>query len=368
MKIAYLNTLGIPARYRGFETCVEQVSVRLARKGHDVTVYCASNCSSKYSSYKGVTLINLPHSSKKFLDYPLRSLLSTVDAASRDLDIVHYYGTDSSIFTLVPRFLRKKVVMSLDGFAWNRSSYPQWMRKALLFSSWLPLYIPNATVVDSLHVKEWYAKRYGRVPTYIPYGADVSPRDANAEVLRRYGVNRDEYLLFVGALVREKGVHYLIRAFNELGMQSKLKLVIVGGDPYGSVYESLLRKMAGNGVMFLGYVYGSDMEDLFKGAHLYVSASELEGTSPALLSAMAFGNCVLVSDIPENIETIGDAGFTFRSRDPEDLRQKLLHLISNPGIIQIYRNRAVRRVAGLYSWDSVADSMERLYFSLIGEP
>jgi len=366
MKIAYLNTLGIPARYRGFETCVEEVATRLVRKGHKVTVYCGSSSSSRPRSYKGVDLAYVPRSSNKFIDYPTRSLLSTFDAMSKDFDILHYYGTDSSIFTVLPRALsKKKLVMSLDGLAWNRSSYPKWVQTALRASSWLPLYIPDATIVDSLHVREWYRRAYGKAPTYIPYGAEVSPRGADIDVLRKFDVEPDKYALFVGALVREKGVHHLIRAFNELGADSNLKLVIVGGNPYSTSYETSLRKMAGNNVRFLGYVYGYDLEHLLKGAYLYVTASELEGTSPALLSAMGFGNCVVVSDILENLETIGDSGVSFRNMDSQDLRVKILHLLCNPDTVHNYREKAVQRVAKLYSWDSVAERTERLYLSLI---
>jgi len=369
MKIAYLNTLGIPAHYRGFETCVEEVSTRLVRKGHEVTVYCASRSSStpRLTSYRGVSLTYVDGSSSKFLDYPTRSLLSTVDAISKDFEILHYYGTDSSVFTILPRALsrEKKIVMSLDGFAWDRSSYPRWVQLALRSSAWVPLYVPHATIVDSIRVGEWYQRTYDKTPEYIPYGAKISRRGADADTLRKFGLEENKYLLFVGILAREKGVHYLIRAFNELRTNSELTLAIVGGNPYSSEYESSLRKMADENVKFLGYVYGSDVENLFKGAYLYVSASELEGTSPALLSAMGFGNCVLISDIAENLETVGDAGVTFRSMDVRDLRDKLSWLISNPATVENYRERALDRVARHYSWDIVAERTEKLYSSLI---
>jgi len=362
VKIAYLNTLGIPAHYRGFETCVEEVSTRLVRRGHEVTVYCASGPTStpRPASYRGVTLCYVNSSSSKFLDYPTRSLLSTVDAISKDCEILHYYGTDSSVFTILPRALsRKKIVMTLDGFAWSRSSYPRWVQLTLRSSAWVPLYVPHATIVDSIRVGAWYRRTYGKAPKYIPYGAKISPRSANAETLQEY-----KYILFVGILAREKGVHYLIRAFNELSTNSRLKLVIVGGNPYSSGYESSLREMAHENVKFLGQVYGSDVENLFKGAYLYVSASELEGTSPALLSAMGFGNCVLISDIPENLETVGDAGVTFKNKDVHDLREKMLQLVSNPSTVENYRSRTVERVSRLYSWDKIAERTEHLYLSL----
>ena len=365
MRIAYLNTVGIPARYGGFETCVEEVSTRLAQKGHDVTVYCGRREAPKYSSYKGVTLINFTPASNKFLDFPSRLMLSTLDALGRDYDIFHYYGTDSAIFTIVPRVLSRKVVLWLDGRAWNRVSYPKWVRTALRLSSWPALYIPTATTVDSRYVGEWYRSECGKAPIFVPYGARVSPRGADPDVLSRFGLKPDGYVLFVGVLLPEKGIHYMIRAFNEI--ESEFQLVIVGGSPYESSYELSLRKLAGRDVKFLGSVWGSEVENLYKGAYLYVNASETEGTSPALLSAMGYGNCVLVSDIPENLETIGDAGISFRSKNSEDLREKIRLLPSNGDIVKDYRKKAVDRVARLYSWDSIANHMERVYLMLTKE-
>jgi len=364
IKIAYINTLGIPARYGGFETCVEEISTRLVKRGHHVTVYGSCDSTSRLRSYKGVNLTNVPRSSNKFLDFPLRSLVSTLYAVARDFDIFHYYGADSSVFTVIPRSLRRKIVISLDGLTFKGSSYPRLVRVVLRSTAWLPLYLPHAATVDSLHVRGWYQSTYGRAPVYVPYGANVSPRGANPDVLQRFGLDEDRYLLFVGRLVPEKGVHYLIEAFNDLVAKQGLQLAIVGGNPYGSAYGLKLEKMAGNNVSFLGYVYGSDVDHLFKGSYLYVSASELEGTSPAILSAMGFGNCVLASDIPENVETLGDAGVTFRTRDPRDLRDKMLYLLQNPDVVQTYRKRAFERVSRFYSWDAVADSMEQIYFSL----
>ncbi len=284
MRIAYLNTLGIPARYGGFETCVEEVGTRLVRKGYQVTVYCGCRGNSKYSSYKGVKLLNFPLTSNKFVDFPFRSLLSTFDALGRDYDIIHYFGIDSSICGLLTKLFSKRTVISLGQFSWNSSSYPRWVCATLRAFSWVPLFLPDATVVDSQIVRKWYLNTYGKEPLYIPYGAEVSPRGADPEVLLRLGVQKDKYVLFVGRLISEKGVHHLIRAFDGVGTRSGLQLVIVGGDPYGSSYELSLKSMANSNVKFLGYVYGADMVNLFKGAYIYASASELEGTSPALIS------------------------------------------------------------------------------------
>jgi glycosyltransferase involved in cell wall biosynthesis len=366
MRIAILNTFGIPARYGGTETCIEEVGTRLVRKGHDITVYCGRNDAQKYSSYRGISLINFERLSNKLLDFPFRSMLSTLDALGRKFDVLHYYGTDSAISMILPRALLRKLVLSLDGLPWNRSSYPTWLRSALKLSSWPALYLPQVTTVDSMYVREWYRNNCGRAPIYVPYGAKVMPHYADPDVLGKFALEADQYILFVGFLLPEKGVQYIIEAFNNI--VTGIQLAVVGGNPYGSSYERMLRRIAGESVKFLGPVWGSDMENLYKGAYLYVNASETEGTSPGLLQAMGSGNCVLASDIPQNLETIGDAGLSFRNKSLDDLRRKIQLLLSNREIVEDYRKKAVDRVTRLYSWDSIADHVENLYMSLSDHP
>jgi glycosyltransferase involved in cell wall biosynthesis len=163
--------------------------------------------------------------------------------------------------------------------------------------------------------------------------------------------------------VREKGVHYLVEAFRRI--ETDFKLVIIGDDPYEKEYEFFLRNNGNENTMFLGYVYGKDYENLCKGAYLYVTPSELEGTSPALLTAMALGKCVLVSDIPENLETIGDAGFSFRHGDSGDLKEKLQFLLANPDTVDRIQWKAIDRVREHYDWNKITDRIEEIYASLM---
>ena len=363
MRIAVLNTRGIPARYGGFEVCVEEVSTRLAAKGHDVTVYCGSQSDQKYDTYRGVKLINMNLLANKTLDFSFRGLLSTFDALGRRYEILHYFATESAFYAMIPRVMLRKAVISLYGFSWNRPSYPRWVRTALRLSSWPALHVPQASTVDSMYAREWYRREYGKAPIFIPYGAKVMPRVVDPKVLNQFGLEPDQYLLYVGFLLPEKGVHYIIRAFNEI--ECEFPLVIVGADPYRSSYERSLRRMpSGRDVRFLGTVWGSDMENLYKGAYLYVNASETEGTSPGILQAMGCGNCVVASDIPQNLETIGEAGVPFRNKNPEDLARKIKLLLSDADIVEDHRRKAVDRVTRFYSWDSIADRFEKVYMSL----
>jgi glycosyltransferase involved in cell wall biosynthesis len=364
MKIAYVGTMGIPARYGGFETCVEEVATRLARKGHEIIVYCGyRNSKPNTESYKGIRLIYVPCLSSKFLDFPFRAFASALDSIRRGIDVAHFYGSDAWPFALLPRAMNIKSVLSLDGLVWKRTSYPLWVRKILHLTAGCALYSPNSTTVDSRSVQSWYRESFHKIPLYIPYGANVDMTKPDNKTLTERGLQEGRYILFVGRLVREKGVHHLIKAFGRIN--TDFKLAIIGSDPYQKEYESVLRKNSNGNTIFLGYVYGQDYENLRKGAYLYVTPSELEGTSPALLEAMAVGKCVLVSDIPENLETVGDAGFFFKSGDSRDLESKIRFLLSNPDVVEQTQRKAIQRVRENYDWDRISDQLEELYISLV---
>lgn len=363
MKIAFAGTFGIPARYGGFETCVEEISTRLVRRGYDVFVYCGyGHDSTTNRTYKGVKLIHHPYISSKFFGFPFRAFCSTMDVLFRDIDIVQYFGTDSSFFTVLLRLSSKKTVLWLDGFAWDRDSYPKLVRFFLRMTAGLALHLPNVSTVDSTFVRNWYREHYDKAPIYIPYGTKIERR-VDEDVLRKYELEKERYILFVGRLVPEKGVNYLIEAFGKI--DTNMKLAIVGSDLFDKTYEKSLKSKATKNMKFFGFVYGEDYEELCKGAYLYVTPSKLEGTSPALLAAMGYGNCALISDIPGNVEAVGDAGLVFEAGNVGDLRDKLEYLLNNQDVVEAYRKRAVERVKELYDWDRVTDQLEKVYLSLM---
>ena len=265
--------------------------------------------------------------------------------------------------------MRIKTVVTLDGLVWKRSSYPIYIRKMLLLTARIPFYFSNSVIVDSKSVQSWYAKNFGKLPIYIPYGANTDKSEPDESQLAKRGLSKRNYVLFVGRLVREKGVHYQVEAFNRI--YTGLNLVIVGGDPYGSQYERLLKRMANGNIIFTGNVYGKECENLYKGAYLYVSPSDLEGTSPAILTALGVGKCTLVSDIPENLETIGNAGFSFRHGNVEDLKEKLSNLLEHPDLVKGSQEKAFDRINKYYNWDKITEQLVDIYSSIIdglGEP
>jgi len=364
MRIAMLGTRGVPASYSGFETCVEQLGSRLVQRGHEVTVYCRSHHIT-YSEpmYKGMRLIKLPTVANKYLDTIVHSFLSSLHALTQGFDIALYFIAGNSLVTWIPRLAGQVSILNVDGLDWKRQKWPRMAKRYIQFAERMASVLPSAIITDSRAVQQYYRDVYGAESTYIAYGADV-PRNPPGEFLSRYGLQPQGYILFVGRLVPENCAHHLVEAFSELN--TDLKCVIVGDAAYAQAYIDELKQQAGPGVVFTGYLFGEGYHELGSNARIFVETSEVGGTHPALLEAMAFGNCVIVNGTEENRETIGDAGFAYDgNKGSADLRPLLQRLLDSPSLVTEYRHRAENRAATVYSWDTVTDHYEQLFRSLL---
>ncbi len=358
-KIAIVGTRGIPANYGGFETCVDEVSRRLVSMGDDVTVYCRrNNVGSSGDSYGGVKLRRLPSVHSKNLDTISHTFLSVVDALPRGFSLFHIFGLGNSLFSLILKLFGKRVVISVDGLEWKRKKWGRFAKLWFRVSEYIAVKFADEIVADSKVIQSYYSEQLGRSTVYIPYGAYTEKLES-WDYLKTAGLERDDYILFVGRLIPEKGIHYLIDAFK--GVRTGKKLVIVGDDPFNTDYARRLKENADDRIRFLGYVYGKSYVELCSHAYIYVQPSELEGTSPALLAGMGFGNCVVVNGIPENLETAGDAGISYPVNDVDSLREVLQRLLGDDGEVRRYRERAVERVESHYNWDRIAGVYHDLY-------
>jgi len=220
----------------------------------------------------------------------------------------------------------------------------------------------DAIVTDTPPAHRFYLEEMGRDTTYIPYGANLEDVKGT-DTLDRLGLTPRDYILFVGRLVPEKGVKYLIEAFE--GLNTRRRLVIVGDDPYNPDYVQELRATRDPRILFTGYVFGNGFQQLMRHCRIYVQPSEVEGTSPVLLTAMAYGRPVVVNGIPENLHTVGDAGFAFPPGDVRVLRDILHAILEDDERLREMGRKGVERVRANYNWDRIADQFEHLFQSLV---
>jgi len=367
MKIAMIGSRGIPANYSGFETCVEQLSVRLVARGHQVTVYCRSHYIEwSEPTYKGVRLVYLPTIASKHLDTIVHTFLSTLHLLAGRYDVVYICGVGNSPLSWIPRLVGARTVLNVDGADWQRDKWGSFAKRYLQMAERLATMFPNVIIADSRSVERYYLQRFGAPSVYIPYGSEV-PRRPPGKTLEQYGLTPDGYILFVGRLVPENNAHHLLEAYRALGglAGTGLKLAIVGNAPYAQEYIASLKALAVPGVVFTGAVYGEGYHELGSNAHVFAFTSGVGGTHPALLEAMAFGNCIVTNDWPANMETVGDAALSYCGQEgASSLQRVLAQVLANPGLIDDYRWRAAERARTVYSWEAVTDRYEALFKQL----
>jgi glycosyltransferase involved in cell wall biosynthesis len=363
MKLAILGIRGIPANYGGFETFAEELATRLAGRGHDVTVYGRPRYVPKtLTSYKGVRLRSLPTVSHKYLDTVVHTMLASAHAVGAGYDAVLMCNAANAFCCGWPRLAGTAVALNVDGIERKRAKWNAIGRGWYLVSERLATWFPNAVVTDALVIQQYYQERYHTASTFIPYGCTVG-RDAGRETLDRFGLDPDGYFLYVSRLEPENNAHAVIAAYEQTAVRQRL--VVVGDAPYAREYIASLREAAGPRVLFTGGVYGQGYRELQSHALAYIQATEVGGTHPALVEALGFGNCVLVNDVPENREVVGDAGLFFTASQPATLAALITEVAARPDRVADYRARATAHARAHYSWDRVTDQYEALLTGLI---
>jgi len=364
LRLAFLGTRGIPAGYSGFETCAEQLGVRLVERGHQVTVYCREHFQTEpRDSYLGVRLVTFPVVRHKYLETLHHTIVSGVHALTEGYDAVLTFIAGNSVVAWIPRLAGVPVALHVDGLDWRRRKWPEPAKRYLRFAERLSRHTANVVVTDSHAVVDFYRRTYGFEPTYIPYGSEVRRRPPG-ETLARFGLEPGRYILFVGRLVPENCAHHLVEAFR--GLDTGMKCVIVGDAPYVEAYQTALRATDDPRVVFTGYVFGDGYAELSSSAYAFVETSEVGGTHPALLEAMGSGSAVIVNDTAENLETIAGAGLAYDGRSGgAALREVLKGLLDDPARRDVLAAAAKARVDATYAWEAVTDRYEELFREMV---
>jgi glycosyltransferase involved in cell wall biosynthesis len=361
MRIAFLGSRGIPANYSGFETFYEQISTRLARRGHDVIVFNRYPfVPYKEDTYKGVRLVKLPTISHKSLDTIAHTFLSVLMLPFLRPDIAYFCGVGNAIFCLPCRWLGIPAVINVDGEDWARKKWSGFASKWLLWSESWAARFADIVIADAKVIQHRYRDLYGCATIYVPYGANIPTATPPSNILQKLGLEADDYVLFVSRLVPENRAELLIEAFK--GIATTKKLVIVGDAPYSEDYKTTLRKLADDRVVFAGYVFGDDYAALSRGAALFCLPSGIDGTRPVLLDQMGFGNCIVVRNSAANVEVGGNAVATFDgASEIESLRGTIARLLIDTQERHRLGALARERVARLYDWDVITLRYEDLF-------
>ncbi len=356
MKIAILGTRGVPARYGGFETLAEQLGERLTRRGHEVTVYCRRHPDGRgLASYRGMRRVELPAIHSRALETPTHTLLSSLHAFAHDYDAVLLCNGANTIFCPILRLKGARVVLNVDGLDRARRKWGPIARLYYSLCEALSTILPSAIVVDARVIERYYRERFGKTAFFIPYGCEL-PRVSTNGTLLQHGLEPRRYFLYVSRLEPENNAHLVVRAFEKV--RGEHRLAIVGHAPYARSYVAEIQATRDPRVAFTGGVYGDGYLELHSNAYAYVQATEVGGTHPALVEAMAFGHGIVANGTPENREVLGDAGLYYEPGNVEDLAGKLQALADDPALCRALGERASARAQAHYRWDDVTDRYE----------
>jgi len=369
MRIAMLGHKRIPSREGGVEVVVEELAVRMAERGHQVTVYNRSGHhvsgrefdGEKRKAYKGIRLKTVPAINIKGIAAMTASLFASICAAFGSYDVVHFHTEGPCAALWLPKLLGKRCVATVHGLDHQRSKWGRFARAYIMLGERCAAKYADEIIVLSRSVQAYFKEKYGRDTALIPNGVTpVVPRAADL-ILHEFGLEKESYILYLGRITPEKGIHYLIEAYK--GLNTNKKLVIAGGTSDSEGYFAELKAMAeGNrSIIFTGFVQGQMLEELYSNAYLYVLPSDLEGMPLSLLEAMSYGNCCVVSDIPECKDVVGDVGVTFPKGQVKKLRICLQQLIDSPQTVAQHQKTASSFMLSNFSWDEVADKTEKYY-------
>jgi len=365
MKIAMIGQKGIPTLFGGVERHVEGLSCNLAKKKDcQVFVYARRYYTPpKTKKYKKVNIIHLPTIRTKHLDAISHVFLSTWHAILiLRPEIIHYHGIGPAILLWLPKIFspKTKVVFTFhcrDYFhkKWNKVA--QYFLKA---GEIIGCYFADEVIAVSEEIQQYIKKEYNVDSSFISHGVGRGKK-LPAKLIKKWGLNKDNYILAVNRLVAHKGIHYLIEAYSRI--KTDKKLVIVGCSFYTDAYEQKIRSAAENnpGVVFLGAQKGRVLNELYSNAYLFVNPSEQEGLPMAVLEAGSFGCLLLLSDIPIHRKMFSDILFFFRNSDSEDLKSNLERILKNGRLLQSKKDKATRYSHRNYNWEEIVERVVSKY-------
>ncbi|MCO6431630.1 MAG: glycosyltransferase [Deltaproteobacteria bacterium] len=365
LHIAILGTRGIPARYGGFETFADELSAVLSGRGHQVTVYCRRRFfdgKTRPDRHGEVRLRYIPTIMQKYLETPLHGLLSMVDLWFRNFDVILLCNAANSPFAWIGRARGFPIAINVDGIERERTKWSKVGKLWYLLGEKCSVWFASRVVADAHVIGDYYKERYNCESDIIAYGAKAVRRPAGA-ALKQFGLIERGYILYVSRLEPENNALGVIKAYSRVN--TTLPLVIVGDAPYAEDYKRSLRLAAeGSRVVFTGFQFGEAYQELQSNCYCYVQATEVGGTHPALIEAMAYGNCVIANGTPENREVLGETGMIYSKNDFSELSGLFEKILNEPETAREFGALAKERAEKVYNWEAIADLYERLFARL----
>ena len=357
----------INSREGGIEVVVEELATRMVKKNLHVTcinrrghhISGAEFDTQPLNEYKGIKILTVPTIKKRGLAALSSAFFASVRTAWGDYDIVHIHAEGPALFCWIPKLAGKRVICTIHGLDHQRAKWSKIGKFFILQGEKAAVKYSDEIIVLSKAVQNYFIDKYNRKTVFIPNGVNRPEMVSACEITKLWNLKKDDYILFLGRIVPEKGVHYLIEAYKKVNTEKKL--VIAGGTSDTHEYMQKLLLSRNENIIFTGFQEGRILKELYSNAYIYCLPSDLEGMPLSLLEAMSFGNCCIVSDIPECKEVVKDKAISFEKGNVEDLSRILSELIRNEKIVQKFKSSAADFVCKKYNWDLIVDKTLEIY-------
>ena len=357
-------------REGGVEIVVKELCTRMAQRGYQITCYNRSGHhvsgaefdSNEKTEYPGIRQKSVLTIEKKGLAAVSSSFFAALYSALGKYDVVHIHAEGPAFFSWIPKLFGKRVVVTIHGLDWSREKWKSGFgSKFIRHGEKNAVKYADEIIVLSKGVQDYFKDTYGRETHFIPNGVNRPEIKEAKLITEKFGLTKDSYILFLGRLVPEKGIRYLVEAFKNV--KTDKKLVIAGGSSDTDSFMKELKELAKgeNRILFTGFVQGEMLEELYSNAYIYTLPSDLEGMPLSLLEAMSYGNCCLVSDIPECAEVVEDKALIFQKSNVEDLQEKLQDACDHPEMVMEMKKQAADFICEKYNWDEVVKETMKLY-------
>lgn len=363
MKIAFIGQKGIPTKTGGVERQVEDLALSMVKEGHEVFVYARSSYNpEKLQEWNGVKIITVPSIASKNLDAITSTFFACLDLVRRKYDIIHFQSIGPASLLWLAKLLnpRTPIIFTFHCQDYFHKKWGLFARLFLKFGEKVGNLLADKVIITSQSLFEYAKDKYHSQSVYIPSSTKINDIIEASEI-KKWGLDKENYIAYIGRLVKHKNVHLLIKAYQEITTDKKL--VIVGDSAFTDDYVKELRDLSGDNknIIFTGNQNGKALQELFSNAHIFVQPSESEGLSFALLEGMSYARPCLVSDIEPNLEALGNTGITFKSGDVSDLKAKLKYMLDNPQLLAPLGLSALERVKTDYNADNIAKQTLALY-------
>lgn len=330
---------------------------RIVKRGHTLVAYCRvypGDNDAQLPEYEGVQLKYYKTVQKAGFDTLVHSAKATFDVIFHNTaDVIHLHSGANSIWAILLRIAGKRVIVTQFAMDWKRDKWHWYGKLFYILSNYITAYFPNKVVFDNVYTKEYFERKFKKTYNFIPYGSEVKVVPDNISILEKLKLQTNEYFLFVGRFIPDKGLHLLIEAFEKLNTIKKL--VLIGGSPNPGEYEMKIKSTTDKRIIFPGYVYGDETNILIKNAYSYIQPSLIEGLSPVILTVMALGTPLICSDIKENIFITKSNAVHFISGDSNSLREKICFALNNRGIILQNARNGQSDVLEKFNWENITD-------------